>query len=75
MRFAVLLLLFLSLAVHGSALRGAKVSEDGLQVQLQVEGLVQGHVHDFDLGRMQSAEGGKLVHTKAYYTLNEIPVR
>ncbi len=53
----------------------SEVSDDGLQVQLQVEGLVQGHVHDFDLSGIRSAEGKKLVHVKAYYTLNEIPTR
>ncbi len=51
----------------------ADVSEDGLQVHLQVDGLVQGHVHDFDLGKILSADGKKLVHVNAYYTLNEIP--
>lgn len=53
----------------------AIVSDDGLTVQLKVDGLVQGHVHDFDLSPIRSSEGGKLVHTKAYYTLNEIPKR
>lgn len=52
---------------------GADVSQDGLQVRLRVEGLVQGHVHDFDLERIRSAEGSSLVHSNAYYTLNEIP--
>jgi hypothetical protein len=52
---------------------GSIVSDDGLQVQLKIDGLMQGHVHDFDLASVRSAEGGKLVHTKAYYTLNEIP--
>ncbi len=51
----------------------ADVSEDGLQVDLQIKGLVQGHVHDFDFSKIQSAEDGSLVHSKAYYTLNEIP--
>ena len=51
----------------------ATVSEEGLQVRLVVEGLVQGHVHDFDLSPMRSAEEDELVHVKAYYTLNEIP--
>ena len=49
------------------------VSDDGLQTHLHVEGLVQGHVHDFDLQRIRSAEGNKLVHVNAYYTLNEVP--
>jgi hypothetical protein len=51
----------------------AIVSDDGLQVQLRIEGLMQGHVHDFDLAAVRAADGSNLVHTKAYYTLNEIP--
>ena len=35
--------------------------------------LVQGHVHEFDLSGMRSADGRGLVHSKAYYTVNEIP--
>lgn len=51
----------------------AIVSEDGLSVRLKIAGLVQGHVHDFDFNPVRSADGGRLVHVKAYYTLNEIP--
>ena len=51
----------------------AVVSKNGLKVKLDVEGLVQGHVHDFFLPNMLSSEGEKLLHTSAYYTLNEIP--
>ena len=51
----------------------ATVSKDGLQVRIKVEGLVQGHVHEFDLQPMRESDGGKLVHENAYYTLNEIP--
>lgn len=51
----------------------ATVSDDGLKVELQVDGLMQGHVHDFYLPELQSAAGEKLLHTSAYYTLNEIP--
>lgn len=51
----------------------ATVSEDGLESLIEVEGLVQGHVHSFDLSPIKSKEGGKLVHVNAYYTLNEIP--
>ena len=51
----------------------ARVSADGLGVNITVKGLVQGHVHDFDLQRLRSANGERLLHTKAYYTLNEIP--
>ncbi len=51
----------------------AIVSEDGRQVRLEIQGLVEGHVHDFDLPAIRSADGEKLVHVNAYYTLNEIP--
>jgi hypothetical protein len=52
----------------------AKVSDDGMKVEIQVEGLMKGHVHDFYLPDLSSAEGEKLLHTSAYYTLNEIPL-
>ncbi len=51
----------------------ATVSEDGLKVAITVADRVQGHVHDFYLPNMRSAEAEKLVHSSAYYTLNEIP--
>jgi hypothetical protein len=51
----------------------ADVSADGLQVELTIEGLQQGHVHDFDLAGIRSKQGEKLLHANAYYTLNEIP--
>lgn len=53
--------------------RSAKVANDNLSVDLEIEGLVQGHVHDFDLEPMRSNEDDELLHAKAYYTLNEIP--
>ena len=52
----------------------AAVSDDGLQVRLIIDGLMQGHVHDFDFQQIRSAGGMKLVHVNAYYTLNEIPI-
>lgn len=52
----------------------AMVSDDGLMVNLEVDHLVQGHVHEFHFPSMRSADDGKLVHADAYYTLNEIPV-
>lgn len=51
----------------------ASVSDDGLQVHLRIDGLVQGHVHDFDFQGVRSADAEPLVHANAYYTLNEIP--
>jgi hypothetical protein len=51
----------------------SQVSQDGLEVQLTVDGLMQGHVHEFDLQAILSADREELVHVNAYYTLNEIP--
>lgn len=51
----------------------ATVSDDGLSVSIEIDGMVQGHVHDFYLPTMRSTEDDKLLHTSAYYTLNEIP--
>ncbi len=48
-------------------------SEDGLSVRVYLDKLIEGHIHDFDFSSMKSRDGGKLLHTKAYYTVNEIP--
>ena len=37
------------------------------------EDFVEGHVYEFDLSGIKSAAGRPLVHTRAYYTVNEIP--
>ena len=51
----------------------AEVAPDGLSVRLRIQGLVQGHVHDFHLRALKSRDGEALLHPRAYYTLNEIP--
>jgi hypothetical protein len=51
----------------------AEVAPDGLSVRLRINGLVQGHVHEFHLAGLRSAHGELLLHDRAYYTLNEIP--
>ncbi len=51
----------------------AEPAADGRSVRLVVDGLVEGHVHEFDLGGIRSKDGADLLHTKAYYTLNRIP--
>ncbi|BDS06725.1 hypothetical protein NT6N_17650 [Oceaniferula spumae] len=48
-------------------------SDDGMSVMLYLDQITEGHIHDFDLAPMKSKEGGELLHTKAYYTVNEIP--
>ena len=51
----------------------AEVAPDAMSVRLRVQGLVQGHVHDFHLPAFKSRDGEPLLHDRAYYTLNEIP--
>lgn len=51
----------------------ASVASDNLSVELTVEGIQEGHIHDFDLGKIRGQDQAPLLHTKAYYTVNEIP--
>jgi len=51
----------------------AEPSADGLSVRLFIDGIVEDHIHEFDLAGMRSAEGNPLLHRHAYYTVNEIP--
>jgi len=50
-------------------------SADGLSVRLTLEKIELGHIHDFDFAGVRSAQGNPLLHTKAYYTVNEIPTK
>ena len=52
---------------------GATPSADGLSVRLSLDKITEDHIHDFDLSRITSQAGKPLLHTKAYYTVNEIP--
>jgi hypothetical protein len=51
----------------------AELADDGRSVRLKIDGMVQGHVHEFDLSGIRAADGAPLLHTKAYYTVNRIP--
>jgi len=42
-------------------------------VHITLSQVMEDHIHDFDLAGLRSKEGRRLVHTKAYYTVNEIP--
>jgi hypothetical protein len=46
---------------------------DGLSMMLHLDSIKEGHIHDFDFSPMRSRDGGTLLHTKAYYTVNEVP--
>ena len=53
--------------------KSAEVSEDGLSVRLVIDGIQESHIHDFELAKVLSKDKATLLHTKAYYTVNEIP--
>lgn len=53
--------------------RSAEPAADGRSVRLVVDGMMLGHVHEFDLAGVRSRDGDDLLHTKAYYTCNRIP--
>ncbi|MGV3503709.1 MAG: plastocyanin/azurin family copper-binding protein [Adhaeribacter sp.] len=56
------------------AVKGVVVSEDGLRARLAVDGLRLGYIHEITAeGVKQQQEGTPLLHTVAYYTLNNIP--
>jgi len=48
-------------------------SADGMSVYVHLEKIIEDHIHDFDLVKMTGAGGEHLLHSKAYYTVNEIP--
>ncbi|MGC1272843.1 MAG: hypothetical protein WBC44_03990 [Planctomycetaceae bacterium] len=54
-------------------LKAAEVSSDGLRVQLRIDGLQRGHIHELHLDGVRSHDGQPLLHTEAYYTLMRIP--
>ncbi|MHB0755564.1 plastocyanin/azurin family copper-binding protein [Polaribacter sp. M15] len=51
----------------------AEVSEDGLTVKLTVHGMRLGFIHQLEIPKLTANSGEKLLHKKAYYTLNEVP--
>jgi len=48
-------------------------ASDGRSAQITLNRVVEDHVHEFDLSGIRSKDGGPLVHSMAYYTVNEIP--
>ena len=51
----------------------AEPAADGMSVVVQLDRVVEDHIHDFDLSEMVGADGRRLLHHKAYYTVNEVP--
>lgn len=56
-------------------IRTAVVSPDRKSVRLVLDGLVEGHIHEFHFPGVRSAEGEPILHPTAFYTLNKIPER
>jgi hypothetical protein len=52
----------------------AEVAKDRRSVRLFLEKIEPGHIHDFALPKLRSAAGESLLHERAYYTVNEIPL-
>ncbi|OIN56006.1 c-type cytochrome [Arsenicibacter rosenii] len=56
------------------AVKGIKVSEDGMKARLVVDNLRQYYIHQLTIDGVRAVEGShSLVHPIAYYTLNNIP--
>jgi hypothetical protein len=51
----------------------AAPSDDGMAVRLRLDRVIEDHVHDFDFRGITARDGRPLLHSKAYYTVNEIP--
>ncbi len=51
----------------------ARLSEDGMTADLELDLLRKGHVHAFDLAALRSRDHDELLHRHAYYTVNEVP--
>jgi hypothetical protein len=56
-------------------LESATVAANHKSVYLKLSPLTKGHIHEFHLEGLKSAKGQPLLHTVAYYTLNEIPAK
>ena len=55
------------------AVKVKNVADDGLAVDLAVEGLRETFIHELSVEGLVSSDGEPLVHSLAYYTLNRIP--
>jgi len=57
----------------GLAVESVEVAPDGLSATLRVPGLLALRIVAFRMDGVRSAEGDRLLHAEAYYTLNEFP--
>ncbi len=54
-------------------IKEVRLAEDRLSVELVLDGLRSGYVHELHLDGVRGANGNPLLHARAYYTLVEIP--
>jgi glucose/arabinose dehydrogenase len=57
----------------GLPVESIDVAEDGLSATIRVAGLVAPRIVAFRMEGVRSADGDRLLHAEAYYTLNEFP--
>ncbi|HTF19899.1 MAG TPA: c-type cytochrome, partial [Chryseolinea sp.] len=55
------------------AIKGVKVSDDGMKVRIVVDNLRQYYLHEINVSGIRSTSGLSVLHANAYYTLNNIP--
>lgn len=54
-------------------IKGVKVSNDGMKVRVVVDNVKQYYLHELNVGGIRSATGLPVLHSTAYYTMNNIP--
>ncbi len=54
-------------------IKGVKVSEDGMKVRVVIDNLRPYYLHEIMVAGVKSKEGLPVLHSTAYYTLNNIP--
>ncbi|MFM9068104.1 MAG: ThuA domain-containing protein, partial [Planctomycetota bacterium] len=54
--------------------KSVALSGDGRVATITVGELQRGHVYEFDLAAVLAADGEKILHRHAYYTVNEVPL-
>jgi cytochrome c551/c552 len=54
-------------------IKGVKVSGDGMKVRVVIDNLRQYYLHEINVAGIRSTTGLPVLHSTAYYTLNNIP--
>jgi len=54
-------------------IKGIKVSSDGMKVRVVTDNMRQYYLHEINVGGIRSTTGLPVLHSTAYYTLNNIP--